>query len=161
MEAFKVQTKNQAPGSTTLLFVFHSGTPNQATLEITHTKRRASVAPDPEGILGRLPPSPSNGEGRVTMTLGGKSVPHLPGEPYSCHIHQVGRVTFNPRKQVRRGLVDRLVGMDAQAGRKEAAGSRQLSAAASAELRLLIAAVAAYDCCRTADACTKFWCFRS
>ncbi|CAM9355512.1 unnamed protein product [Scytosiphon promiscuus] len=120
MEAFRVHSspRTQAgPGSgggggcgrgggssssTTFLFVFHGGQPNQAALEITHTPRRASAgACSLEGMEPpvRLPPSPSNGEGRVTMTLGGKSVPHLPGEPYSCHIRQVGTVTFNPRKQ--------------------------------------------------------------
>lgn len=113
MEAFRVRTKaapaaGGGPPSTTFLFVFHGGQPNQVALEITLKPRPTSAGADGGGsasrddtILGRLPPSPTNGEGRVTMTLGGMSVPHLPGEPYSCHIHQVGSVTFNPRKQVR------------------------------------------------------------
>lgn len=111
MEAFRVHNKSAAgarPAATTFLFVFHGGQPNQIALEITHKPRPTSADADggasrDDTILGRLPPSPTNGEGRVTMTLGGNSVPHLPGEPYSCHIHQVGTVTFNPRKQVRRG----------------------------------------------------------
>lgn len=121
METFRVHTKStsptaaaaaaagRGPPSVTFLFVFNGGGASQVALEITHKPRPASAgaAGSPTGggrddtILDRLPPSPSNGEGRVTMTLGGRSVPHLPGEPYSCYIHQVGNVTFNPRKQVR------------------------------------------------------------
>ncbi|CAB1113237.1 unnamed protein product [Ectocarpus sp. CCAP 1310/34] len=107
MEAFRVHTKNQtvaagAPTPTTFMFVFHGGQPNQATLEVTHTPPCLTPARGKAGDGGGEEPDPtSEGEGRVTMTLGGNNVPHRPGEPYSCYIRQVGHVTFNPRKQAR------------------------------------------------------------
>eukprot|EP00904_Undaria_pinnatifida_P009728 jgi/Undpi1/5886/HiC_scaffold_2.g01160.m1 len=92
METFRVHNKVAPPGSASFLFVFNGGGASQSALEVTHSPRPSSAGSSP---------SNSGVEGRVTMTLGGMNVPHLPGEPYSCHIRQVGTVTFNPRKQAK------------------------------------------------------------